>query len=76
MRRVDPTTATFRWALAVFAMATIGVGQAGAQFKPKIPKVWVQRDLQEMELPLTVERYSPRAGAEGLLLQNTNQGNL
>lgn len=47
-----------RLAIVLF-LATVTVHGQQA-FRPEIPKVWDERALRDMELPVVVPRYSPR----------------
>src|SRR5689334_10219533 len=41
-------------------VATVAAGQDGSQFQAEIPRVWDERALREMEIPVVVPKYSPK----------------
>src|SRR5262245_44364833 len=47
-------------AVVVLAALLAGAQEANGGFRPDIPKIWDERALQEMELPVVVSKYSPK----------------
>jgi len=49
-----------RMLLLFFVGIAVAAGQEGGAFRPEIPRVWDERALEDMEVPVVVPKYSPK----------------